>query len=58
MLKLTNNCLLYHSSYQEIPLINLEMCTDGLDFGNQYCFRTQKAIKALEFVRSIPYGSR
>ena len=73
MQKLTDGILLYHGSYIEIPKIDLNKCTKGLDFGkrtddftiesllpnkleDQFCFLTSKAINALEYLGSEPYG--
>ena len=36
MIRLTNGLTLYHASYTEIPIIDLDKCSSGLDFGKGF----------------------
>ena len=51
MPKLTDEILLYHGSYIEIPSIDLNKCTKGLDFGKGF-YLTSSFEQALKFIPS------
>lgn len=51
MIKLRNGMLLYHGSYQAVPLIDLDKCTKGLDFGKGF-YVTSSYEQALKYIPS------
>ena len=51
MSKLTDGILLYHGSYIEIPKIDLNKCTKGLDFGKGF-YLTSSYEQALRYIPS------
>ncbi len=47
---LKNDLLLYHGSYVEVPIPDINRCRDGKDFGKGFYLTTDKA-QAERFVR-------
>lgn len=63
MKNITENLTVYHGSYVEVKIPDLNKCKIGKDFGkgynlepenlkNQLCFKTGKALSKLSFVKS------
>ncbi len=50
-MKLSDNILLYHGSYIEIPFIDLKKCSNGLDFGKGF-YVTSSFKQALKYIPS------
>lgn len=51
MLRLSDGILLYHGSYSEIPVIDLQKCSKGLDFGRGF-YVTSSFQQALKYIPS------
>lgn len=49
MIELSNEILLYHGSYMEVPDIDLSKCSNGLDFGKGF-YLTTSFEQALDYI--------